>query len=184
MKKVIAAIVVVVLVAAVGLYVVLRVDEYELRLTQQEIQEKLDPKFPFSKRHLLLFEVTYSNPKVIFTEGSDRLRFSIDAELSNFATSDGQHLNGSCEVVAGLRYDAEQHAFFLIDPEIEKLDIAGLPVELTPKVQQALRASAEEVLTRRPVYTLRPTDLKKAAARAVLKSVLVEKGELVITLGL
>jgi hypothetical protein len=184
MKKVAAAIVVVVLVAAVSLYFVLRGDEYELRLTQQEIQDRFDEKFPFSKRHLLLFEVTYSNPKVILTEGSDRIRFSTDAELSNFATSGGQRLSGSCEVVAGLRYDAEQHAFFLIDPEIEKLDIAGLPVELTPKVQQAMVATAEEVLTRRPVYTLRPTDLKKAAARAVLKSVKVENGVLVIALGL
>jgi hypothetical protein len=185
MKKVVAAVVVVaVVVAAVGLYFVLRGDEYELRLTQQEIQEKLDQKFPFSKRHLLLFEVTYSNPKVTLAEGSDRIRFSIDADLSNLATSDGQHLSGACEVAAGLRYDAEQHAFFLIDPEIEKLDIAGLPVELTPKVQQAMRATAEEVLTRRAAYTLRPTDPKKAAARAVLKSVEVENGVLVITLGL
>src|SRR5262245_56240050 len=63
MKKALPAIVVVVVVAAVGLYFVLRGEEYELRLTQQEIQEKLDQKFPFSKRHLLLFEATYSNPK-------------------------------------------------------------------------------------------------------------------------
>jgi Protein of unknown function (DUF1439) len=184
MKKIAAVIVVLVIVAAVGAYVVLRGEEYELRLTQQQIQEKLDQIFPMTKRHLLLFEVDYSNPKVILTEGSDRIRFSLDAVLSNFATTSGQRLSGSCEMVAGLRYDADRHAFFLTDPVIEKLDLGGLPVELTPKVEQAFKATAEEVLDIRPVYTLRPTDLKKAAARAVLKSVLVEKGELVITLGL
>jgi hypothetical protein len=183
-KKAAAAIVVIVIAAAVGAFLLLRGEEYEVRLTQEQIQERLDQIFPVTKRHLLVFEVTYRNPRVTLSEGSDRIRFSIDAELGNLTTNAGERLSGSCEIVTGLRYDAEQYAFFLVDPTIEKLALAGLPIGMTPKVEQALRATAEEVLASRPVYTLRPTDLKKTAARAVLKSVEVESGQLVITLGL
>jgi hypothetical protein len=35
----------------------------------------------------------------------------------------------------------------------------------------------------RPIYTLKPKDVKQAVARLVLKSVVVEKQELVVMLG-
>jgi len=40
------------------------------------------------------------------------------------------------------------------------------------------------VLERYPVYTIKPTDIKKVTARMILKSVVARNGELVITLGI
>jgi hypothetical protein len=53
----------------------------------------------------------------------------------------------------------------------------GLPIRGSPKV-------LAKYCVDRPVYTLKAGDVKRAAARLVLRGVTVENRELVVTLGL
>jgi hypothetical protein len=183
-KKALAAAAVLLAVAAVATYFFLKGETYEIRLTEQQIQERLDQKFPIAKKYLLIFDVTYSNPKVHLVEGSDRIQFGLETGLTFPFEGETKTLTGDSQLTAGLRYDADRHEFYLVDPQIDGLDIGGIPPALTAKSEAVLKAVALQVLERYPVYTIKPTDIKKVTARMILKSVVARNGELVITLGL
>jgi len=79
-RRVPAAAAVLLVLAAGAAYFLLRGETYEIRLTEQELQERFDQKFPISRKYLLIFDVTYSNPKVHFVEGSDRIQFGLNTD--------------------------------------------------------------------------------------------------------
>jgi Protein of unknown function (DUF1439) len=183
MQRIIIGAVVLLLLAGVAGYFLMRGEEFEIRLTQQEIQERLDQKFPLTKKYLFLVDVTYSNPRVTLVSGDDRVRLSLDAALGNLTPSNGDRIQGSSEVLAGVRYDAARYEFYLVDPVIGSLEINGLPESIAPKAQKALQVVIQEYLDHFPIYKLPPTDIKKVTARMILKRVRVDNGELVFTLG-
>jgi len=183
LKALVAGAILVVLATAAA-YFLLRGETYEIRLTEQQIQERLDQKFPITRKYLLIFDVTYSNPKVHLIEDSDRIQFSLGTELTFPLGSERKIVNGDSQVTAGLRYDPDSYEFRLADPQIDRMDIQGIPPALQAKSEAYTKAVALEVLERYPIYTIRPTDIKKAAARVILRKVVVQNGQLVITLGL
>jgi uncharacterized protein DUF1439 len=140
-------------VAAGAAYFLLKGETYEIRLTEQQIQERLDQRFPIVKRYLLIFDVTYSNPKFHLVEGSDRIQFGLETELTLPFGGESKTLTGNTQTTAGLRYDADRHELYLVDPQIERLDIQGIPPALTAKAEAALKAVAQAVLERYPIYT-------------------------------
>jgi Protein of unknown function (DUF1439) len=183
-KKAFAAAAILLVLAAAAAYFILKGETYEIRLTEQQIQERLDQKFPIAKKYLLIFDVAYSNPKVHLVEGSDRIQFGLETGLTFPFGGETKTLTGDSQIRAGLRYDAASHEFYLVDPQIDRLDIQGIPPALTTKSEAALKAVAQDILERYPVYTIKPTDIKKVTARMILKSVVANNGELIITLGL
>lgn len=158
--------------------------ELTLTLTQAELETRLAAKFPMTRKHLMLFEVTYSNPRIVLNSGTDRLRFAMDAELNNMAGQTGHRLRGTAEVTGGLRYDAERYEFYLTEPKVERIDVEGIPESVAAKVEPAFQTLAQEALERAPIYKLRPTDIEKVTARTVLKRVAVKDGNLIVVLGL
>jgi uncharacterized protein DUF1439 len=182
-RRVLAAAAVLLVLATGAAYFLLRGERYEIRLAEQELQERFDQKFPISRKYLLIFDVTYSNPKVHFVEGSHRIQFGLNTELSFPFGGGRKTVEGDSQLTAGLRYDAESYELYLTDPQIDKMDIRGILEALTAKSEAALKAIALEVLERYPVYTIKPTDIKKTAARVILRSVVVHNGQLVVTLG-
>jgi hypothetical protein len=183
-KKVLAAGAILLVLACGAAYFLLKGQTYEIRLTEQQIQERLDQKFPITKKHLFLFDVTYSNPKVHLAEGSDRIQFSLHTEIAFPLGSDRKTVAGDSQVTAGLRYDPQSYELHLTDPQIDRMDIQGIPPALEAKSEAGAKAVALEVLDRYPIYTIKPTDIKKATARLILRSVVVQDSQLVITLGL
>jgi hypothetical protein len=183
-KKALAAAAVLLVLAAAVAYFILKGETYEIRLTEQQIQERLDQKFPIAKKYFAILDVAYQNPKVHLVESSDRIQFGVETGLTFPFGGETKALTGDSQLTAGLRYDATSHEFYLVDPQIDRLDIQGIPPAMTAKSEAALKTVAREVLERYPVYTIKPTDLKKVTARMILKSVVAKNGELVITLGL
>ena len=162
MKRIIAGAVVLLALAASAGFFLLRGQEFEVRLTQQEIQERLDQKFPLAKKYLFLVDVTYSNPKATLVSGEDRVRFSLDAALENLTPSNVNKIQGTSEVVAGVRYDAARYEFYLVDAVVGSLDIKGLPEPIAPKAEKALQTVIQEYLDHFPIYKLQPTDIKRS----------------------
>lgn len=74
MKKKITIILLVLVVLLAGVFVYMKGRRYEVVITQQQIDTSLVQRFPMSKRHLLIFEITCSNPQVTLLEGSDRIQ--------------------------------------------------------------------------------------------------------------
>ena len=160
---------------------------YEVVLTEQQILEKLNEKLPFTKTYFLLFELEFLNPTLNLEEGSDRIAFGCDIQTKIKLETDSEKipgpLRGSVKLSGLLRYESTAGEFFLDQPRVENIDVAGIPEKWRAKVAAAASKAVAEFLSRSPLYKLKPTDVKKAAARLILRDVKVSDRKLTITLG-
>lgn len=160
---------------------------FVITLTEGQIIEKLNQKFPFEKNYFFFINIRFTNPKLSLEEGSDRIRFGCDVETNFKVGINSEPMSGplaGTSLLSGqLRYDSSEGAFFLDSPEVEKLEIAGLPKKYSEKVNSAASHLAADYLSRTPIYRLSNLDVKQATARLILKKVIVSDGKLVITLG-
>jgi len=157
---------------------------YDVIITQKQIDEALRARFPVSKNHLLIFQVTYSNPRVTLLPESNRIEVGLDADLDIKLRDQPKRLSGTAVVTTGLSYRSEAHQFFLSDPEINKLTLQGIPQEHLDKVTRLASTAVREYLQRFPIYTLKAKDAKTTAVKLLLKDVQVKSNEVHATLGL
>lgn len=166
---------------AVPAWLLLRGNTWTFTLTQAELEAKLAARFPLQKTYLLVLDVHYENPRVRLTEGSSEVVVGVDVR-TDIAVG-GKPVQGSADLVTKLRYDADQATFVLHDAKLLELRIAGVDAKTTDRVRAAANVLAAEQLSGIPVYRLKWTDAKQAAARFVLQSATVRDGRLVVVLG-
>lgn len=157
--------------------------EYVVRVSEAEIHQQLDKRLPLKRSFLLVFEAELAHPRVRLRDGSDRVDLGLDVVLNLRVGHESRPLGGRVDLVTGLRYDAADGGFHLVDPVITRLDLQGVPAEYQARATRVVDAALAEFVGRYPVYTLRPSDAKRATARLLLKSVVVSGNELVLTLG-
>ncbi len=173
-----------IVVTGVVAILLLRGRTYVVELTEAQIQEKLDDRFPVRKQYLSVFALTLSEPKVSLQEGSDRISLGLKATLNIQLGGQQKPLGGDAVASAGLRYDPTDYSFYLDDPNLKSLTVQGIPFQYTELVDKVAAELAQERLDRTPIYTLRKNDLKQTTARLVLRGFVVQDGRLIITLGL
>ncbi len=173
----------VVVVAIVALVFYLPGRRYVVELTEDQLQTGVNAIFPVEKPYLLLLTLTLSDPQVRLIEGADRISFSTRATLNLRVEGQEKSLGGQGTVTTGLRYHPENYSFYLDDPQLEKLEVQGLPVKYVGLVNDLARKLAAERISSTRIYTLRPTDLKRSTARLILKGLTVRNQRLVVELG-
>lgn len=154
----------------------------EIRLSESQVLEAVGRKLPFRKTYLTLFDVTLDNPRIRLVDGSDRVRAGLDVSVRNKLSSKPP-MRGSADMSGVVRYVPELGEFYLDRPEIETLSVDGIPPAYMDKVDDVLTKAFGLFFKVRPIYMLKDTDSKQAAAMLALKDVSVEAGELVLTLG-
>ncbi len=182
MKKVIVISVGILIALVIGVYLFFADKEYVVRIPESEIQARLEEKLPMTKSYLLFIRVTLKNPRVQLKNGSNRVHAGLDV-LFDFRIDNksSKPLGGSIDVSGGILYAADERNFFLTDPVVENLSVSGIAPEHTAKVNKALTNALGAFYKVNPIYRLR--SVKGLAAKTVLKNVVVENKELVITLG-
>lgn len=183
MKKALIAIAFVLVVAIIGGAFYLAKREYVFRVSEAQIQENLAAKLPVSKTFFFIFQLTFDHPRVTLVGESGRVHAGLDVVLNIVLGNESKPLGGTLDVSGGVLYSPERGAFFLTDPLIERFAIDGMPEKYREKVNAALTKAIAAFFAEQPIYALRATDTRQAAARLVLKSVAVENRELVVTLG-
>lgn len=184
MNKGIISAIAIIMAVVIGGFIYFSGKEYIVRLSETQIQEKLEKKLPLTKTYLFVIEVTLNNPRVKLEEGSERVKAGLDVEFNISLGKNKEPLGGTVDVSGSVRYEAEKAQFFLDSPIIENLKVQGIPQQFTSKANKALAKALVQYYKVNPIYTLRATDIKKATAKMVLKKVVVENKELVITLGI
>ena len=185
MKNIIIIISLIILAVIVGgTYCYFSGKEYVVRLTEGQIREKLEERLPLSKSYLFIIRVTLSNPRVVLENGTSRVNAGLDVLFNITINDNPKPIGGTVDVSGGVRYVAEEGQFFLVNPVIESLKVQGVAEEYTNKVNKALTLALTEYYESHPIYTLSTVDAKQVAARMILKSVIVENEELVVTLGI
>ncbi len=149
-------------------------------ISQEQIQQQLDKKFPIQKTYLVS-SVTLSNPKVELKNGSDRIFVGVNVAAGIPAV---KNVSGAAEISGKVDYDPNAGEFFLKDAQLEKVSMTGLPDKHIDQVKTIVDALAKEVLNRFSIYKLQESDRLQAITKLFLQSVGVEGGKLRIKMGL
>lgn len=184
MKRVVYFIIVLLIVGLGAAYMYFSGKEYIIKIPESEIQEKMAEKLPITKSYFFIFQITLENPRVVLENASNRVNGGLDIVLNIKINKNPTPLGGSLDMSGGVKYEKELGAFFLTDPIIENLSVQGVPAEYTDKVNSAVTKALHEYYSQNPIYTLSSINGKEAATKMVLKNVVVENKELVITLGI
>ena len=171
-------------VLATSTYLYLVGREYELRFTEAELQAKLSERLPLTKTYLFIFNVVLDEPRLALVDGSDRVNAGLNVTLNIWIDDEQLPLGGTLDVSGGVIYENSTGQYFLTDPAIENFDVQGVPSEYSDRVVSVLTKAIGQYYMDHPIYTLRSSDPKQAAAKLVLKKVIVENRVLVITLGI
>ena len=182
MKRIVVVTLVAVGIAGVVAWLLLRGKSWTFSFTQQQIAEKLAERFPMHKKYLVVIGVTYENPRVQLTEGSSEVGIGVDARLDG--TVNEKEVSGSADLVTKIAYDSGTGTFVLHDARLVALRAPGVREELVDRVKEVANHLAAERVSGIPIYRLRPTDVKAALARLVLRSVTVKDGVLHVEIGL
>jgi hypothetical protein len=158
--------------------------DFFLYFTEAQLQEKLNAKLPVTKTYLLFFNVTLENPKVHLINGSNKVLMGLDVALNLSVAGEAKSLGGTIEVSGGVGYAAGTAQLFLINPVVENLSVQGIPKRYEEKVRLAFSKALASYYAEHPLYQLKSSDAKQAAARLILKSVAVEHQQLVLKMGI
>lgn len=183
MRNILIALALAIIAAAAGAYWYYSGKEYVIRLTEAELQAKLDQRFPMHRDLLFVVQMDLAHARVHLLEGSNRVSIGVDVTLNIRLRDQPKSFGGSIDVDGGLRYEAFKGRFFLTDPHIRALRVNGIPEKYRTEVERVVRDAIADAMNKGPVYTL-SADAGQLLARLLLKSVVVRDRELVITLGI
>ncbi len=158
--------------------------EFVYQFPEAQIHEMLSTRMPFEKTYFFIFTVVLDNPRVDLVNGSDRVNAGLDVTLNIKVDNEPEPLGGTIDVSSGLAYSPDEGAFYLVDPVIESLGVQGIPEKYADRTRQVLARAISEYYAVQPVYRIRADDPARAAARLLLKRVVVENQELVVVLGI
>jgi len=152
---------------------------YTITLTAADLQQTLHRKLPASQSKLLV-TATVRALDVEFMESGHRILLRPEVELAMAGQS---VLRGRALVAGQIRYAADTGEFFLDQPKVADVAIAGLPESLRTTAEEVIARFAEGYLATAPVYRLKQGDFKQSLAKLVLKSVRTRDGRLDIVIG-
>lgn len=184
MKRYLISTICFVALALAGTFFYFKGRRYEVVITQTQIDEALQKRFPVEKSYLLIFGVTYSNPKVKLLPDANRIEIGLDTELNGKILGESKRLGSSILITTAIDYRNETQQFFLSEPQITNFALQGIPQEQLAKVTKFVSETVRANIQLYPVYTLRAKNAKMAAAKLLLKNVEVRNTEIHVTLGL
>jgi len=184
MKKIVLVASLVLVVALGGAFLFFKGKGYEFAINQEQVDAALEKKFPVTKKFLLIFELTYSNPQVKLLETDNRVQVGLDAVLDINIKGESKKLSGTCKITSEVSYNSDTHEFFLAESVFDRLEIEGIPEKYLEKVTQAASVAARKYLEEFPVYKIQGKDGKMAAAKLLLKDLEIRDQTIYVTMGL
>jgi hypothetical protein len=108
----------------------------------------------------------------------------LDAEVNIKMLNQSKQLSGNILVISAITYRRDTEQVFLSNPEINKLEIQGIPQQYHDDVIIFISKAVLVYLQEFPVYTLTAKDMKTAVAMLFLKDVQAKSNEVQISFGL
>lgn len=184
MKSKCIVIVVAIAVILGGAFLYFKGERYEVVITQDQIDQGLTNRFPYTKQYLRIFSITYSNPRISLLEEADRVEVGMDVTLNIRINDEPQKLGGGATVTSAIRYEPDAQEFYLADAELNHLEVQGLPNQWLNPVTDFASKVAKDFIETQPIYRLQAKDAKTAAAKMLLKGFEIREQSIHVTLGL
>jgi hypothetical protein len=153
---------------------------YTLKITEQELQEKLSKILPIERQAAYISAKIYDS-RVDLIEGSDEVAVFTNIDLTVFGNIKG---SGWTYVKGALTYNAEKGAFYLINPNIVSLEIENIPPDFIPEIKKIAQLSLEQALKVYPIYLFNDQKTQEKMAKSSLQSILVKEQTLLINMDL
>lgn len=159
-------------------------------LTRDQIQAKVERKFPIEKMTLGMLKVMVTSPDTVLEPTSDRIGMKAEVavkppDIGNiFGGAGGEPYKGIVHIEGDVDYIPAEGKFYFTNGVVKDLEVAALPAEYKEPTLALINEAARENLARVELMTLNEADLKERAAKYLLKSVKVKAGQLEILLGL
>jgi len=186
-KRAIYIISILLLVTVVAVLAIVLTDNgviYEVKITEDQINDALDEKFPVSETYLNILEVKLESASAQLTDGSNRMLVSFTASVVLKDNGTERTFNSTIDVSTGIGYNPETGGVILINPVVENLHIDNFPEEHLEVFTEFVDILVGVVLDGYTIYVLEPEDIPTAIARLLLKDVRIADGYLVISFGL
>lgn len=182
--KIVFGVALVLAFATASLWLFFQGKRYEVRITEAQVQEKMQKAFPFSKNYLLFFKVGFENPRFKIDAETGRVHAGMDMKLDFLKNGEDQKpLAGKLDFNSKVIFNSETHAFYLSEPTLEQLSIPGLPDKWRERTEVFLTKVLTQYYRDQPVYVLTDKNLKTTTAKLLLKSLKVDGTTIVVELG-
>lgn len=158
--------------------------EYEVKISEEQILQKLSERLPITKNYWLVFDITLSNPRVSLVDGSNRIAAGLNILIRVVRKDITKTYQGSLDISGGVKYVQSVGSFFLTGVNIDQVEIQGMPDHYKQRIQELLKMVVDEYCQTHPVYTLDPHEHKQAMARYFLKDVVIDHHQVIAKLGM
>jgi hypothetical protein len=161
----------------------------KLVFTRDEIQAKVERKFPIEKMTLGMLKVIVTSPDTILVPTSDKIGLKAEVavkppDIGNIFGGGGEPYKGVVQIEGDVDYVPAEGRFYFTNGSVKDLEVAALPAEYKEPVLTLINEAARENLAKVELMTLNEADLKERAAKYLLKSVKVKSGKLEVVIGL
>ncbi|MCG3672537.1 DUF1439 domain-containing protein [Aliarcobacter butzleri] len=149
---------------------------YDIKITQGQLQENLEKRFPFTKEKFLT-TTTLLNPKIELKEGSEKIFINSEVE---FKVPQNITFNAYVGLSGEIYYENEKKEFYIKDLKVEELITDKIPSKFENNIKATIDTILPVIFNNYPVYKLKPSDF---LVIAFLKDIKVKDNQLIITLG-
>ncbi len=147
-------------------------------IAEADLQQKVTAAMPVEIRKPA-YALTISDP-VIDLAGSDET-VGIVAQVM-LEVPGWRQASGTVNLSGKLVYEPQNHAFYLRNVLVRKLDVEDAQESLLPALRVVAQFAVAHALAAKPVYVIKDENLKAGFARAFLKSVSVRDRKLILTM--
>ncbi|MEO7404130.1 MAG: DUF1439 domain-containing protein, partial [Burkholderiales bacterium] len=123
----------------------------QLSFSRDEIQKRIERRFPWKKTVLGVIELELVNPVASLDEAKGRVASSFDVTLRTPLTN--RVFTGKALLSGVPQYDERDRSFYFADPKIDSFDIAGLPRAYADQLRELVTTLAPDVVQGLPLYT-------------------------------
>ena len=134
-------------------------------VTQAQLQQAVERRFPIERRYLELLDVTVAAPRVLLRPDVNRVATELEVLISDRIVR-SQH-RGSIALNFGLRFEPSDNTIRLTNVRVDRIDVEGASALLRQQLDRVGVLLAEQTLNERPVHTLRPKDVEAMQGRGL-----------------
>ena len=152
----------------------------EVRLSADELTQKMARKFPMERSVGGLLDITLANPRVDLSEADNRITTNFDASVKLPLTN--KRFGGSLKVSGRPDYVPESRTLFLRDARVDQIRMENMPDGLSAAIAKTASVLARDVLEDKPLHTFRAEDFTRYGAQYVPERIIVRGDQLVLLL--
>lgn len=150
-----------------------------VKVSEAEIQQKLNEKFAVPISLLKVFDVNLSNSLVKFDKDTGRMHTMLDTKLSSVLFNESA--TGQLGISGKLRFDAATNAIVLDEPKVEQFKFDGASDQYNDLLNALADKVGGDLLNGLTLYKVKPEALTVGGTRYTPKEMIVTDDGLQLT---